>query len=50
MNEKELLEIIKEITERGNTVEIVRNENGNMIIYEVKRELLTEIPNEAQDE
>lgn len=50
MNEKELLEIIKEITECGNAVEIVKDENGKMIIYEVERKLLAEIPNEVKNE
>lgn len=50
MNEKELMKLIKEIMQRGNAVELVKDENGKMLIYEVKRELIAEIPSEAGNE
>ena len=44
----ELKKIIEEAKEKGNTVEVDIDENGDIVFYENERTLLMELPNEAK--
>ena len=39
MTEKQIIEAIKRIVERGNNAEVKRRKDGSLVVYEVKKSI-----------
>lgn len=39
MDEKKIIDVIKRIVERGNNAEIKRRSDGEIVVYEVKKNI-----------
>lgn len=49
-DKQQLFEIVKSAKERGNTIEIDLDDNGDMVFYEIEKTLIAEYNFEAANE